>query len=247
MVMQVFGRRLQILVACAVLGASGIAHAIDPPYEIVDPGMSDVSGAAYQMRVFPVDLSPHGLLRTYKVPGRNDLLMRTNGALFAVFDESQYKRDRSIKKATVWRHGIPANTVFYIGKPDFKSIRSTGIRAVNLRVDDQSLSAPLRESTALESVGGVERVAAEHLGERYEQGAKLRKNLRWDMRAPESHPEVSEDKSYPPVRHVDPSEFPRPLPTHPDPESALGNPVRPERPQLGDRINNLMRRASKDS
>jgi hypothetical protein len=247
MLMHVLGLRLQILAACAALCLSGAAHAVDPPFEIVDPGMADVSGAAYQMRVFPVDLSPHGLLRTYKVPGRNDLLMRTNGALFAVFDESQYKRDRSIKKATVWRHGIPANTVFYIGKPDFKSIRSAGIRAVNLRVDDQTLNSPLRESSALDSVGGVERVAAEHLGERYEQGSKLRKNLRLDLRAPESRPEVSEDKSYPPVRHVDPSEFPRPLPTHQDPASALGNPTRPERPHLGDRISSLMRRASKDS
>jgi outer membrane scaffolding protein for murein synthesis (MipA/OmpV family) len=62
----------------------------------------------------------------YAVPGRDDLLMRTNGALYAVFDQSTYTRDP--QKRGAMRAVIPAATVFYIGRPDFRTIRSTGMR-----------------------------------------------------------------------------------------------------------------------
>jgi hypothetical protein len=114
---------------------------------------------------------------------------------------------------------------------------------VNLRKDD--LKAPLRPSSALEETGGVGKVHSEHLGARYEVGPKMRRENRVDLRAPEHSVYANEDISYPPVRKADPTEKTRVIPAPPEPTPDPN--ARSEGAQLGDRMGELMRRASKDS
>jgi hypothetical protein len=116
--------------------------------------MGDRHSLSHSLRVMPVDLSPHGFERVYAVPGRDDLLMRTNGALYAVFDQSTYTRDP--QKRGAMRAVIPAATVFYIGRPDFRTIRSTGMRDLDFVPGDASRAA--RPSSALGSMHGVTRL-----------------------------------------------------------------------------------------
>ena len=128
-------------------------NAVDQAPRVVDQ-VGDRNSLSHSLRVMPVDLSPHGFERVYAVPGRDDLLMRTNGALYAVFDQSTYARDPQ-KRGTM-RAVIPAATVFYIGRPDFRTIRSTGMRDLDFMPGDASRAA--RPSSALGSMHGVTRL-----------------------------------------------------------------------------------------
>lgn len=235
MVLPMSAKTLQILAACAALGASAAAWAADPPPDVVDTGVGDRHATSAQLRIMPVDLSPHGFERTYRVPGRNDLLMRTNGALYAVFDNMEYERDKRFKYQKVFKAVIPAATIFYIGRPDFKVIPSTGIRAVNLRRDDNPPEpAP---SSALESFHGVGHVREFEIGPSLEVGPKQRVDDRVRGEHPKEVRQVNEDISYPVSRpRIKPSSNQAATPTS-----------RAERPNLSGRIDDLMRRASKDS
>lgn len=151
-----------LAVACLATALSAAVHAqtpvrdpnaMDASPRVVDQ-MGDRHSLSHSLRVMPVDLSPHGFERVYAVPGRDDLLMRTNGALYAVFDQSTYTRDPQ-KRGTM-RAVIPAATVFYIGRPDFRTIRSTGMRDLDFMPGDASRAA--RPSSALGSMHGVKRL-----------------------------------------------------------------------------------------
>lgn len=80
--------------------------------DIVDAGREDVGPLATSLRADPVDQRlPTGFDRVYRVPGSESLLMRGNGALFAVFEESVYRRSGAV---------LPPGTVFHIGMPDLR-------------------------------------------------------------------------------------------------------------------------------
>jgi hypothetical protein len=97
------------VVTTAVLAAASLApaaHAQDRREpspnavpELVDQRVADRNSLGHSLRVMQVDLSPHGFERVYKVPGRDDLLMRTNGALYAVYSQSAYAADTQRKGA----------------------------------------------------------------------------------------------------------------------------------------------------
>ncbi len=84
-----------------------------PELEVVDQGVEDRGGIEKSFRVLPLDLrAPTGFQQVYRVPGRDDLMMRGNGALFAVFPRSAYMRTAfgTIPLA-------PADVHFSIGMP----------------------------------------------------------------------------------------------------------------------------------
>jgi len=84
-----------------------------PELEVVDQGIEDRGGIEKSFRVLPLDLrAPTGFQQVYRVPGRDDLMMRGNGALFAVFPRSAYMRTAfgTIPLA-------PADVHFSIGMP----------------------------------------------------------------------------------------------------------------------------------
>jgi hypothetical protein len=66
------------------------------PLVLVDQGREDVGALGTSLRMEGVDMRlPAGFQRVYRVPGRDDLLMRGNGALFAIFPESVYRATRN--------------------------------------------------------------------------------------------------------------------------------------------------------
>lgn len=122
--------------------------------ELVDQRVADRNSLGHSLRVMQVDLSPHGFERVYKVPGRDDLLMRTNGALYAVYSQSAYAADTQRKGAI--KAIVPAATIFYIGRPDFSVIRSTGVRDISFTTRDPG--AMQMSGKRLESMPGVARL-----------------------------------------------------------------------------------------
>jgi hypothetical protein len=256
-------RPLRIAIAAA-LAAAAAAHAQDPRPDVtvpanmqpkrvegtaatsaesareqrtvVDPTVADRHSLSESLRVMPVDLSPHGFDRVYAVPGRDDLLMRTNGALYAVFSQSIYGRDP--KKGTT-RVLIPASTIFYIGKPDFSSIRSVGVRDVDLSPTAAAApdAAPVkhdipgvrrvdRSPIDLRVDGDDHRVAGASDG-RFRAPPREADEPRTEVAGPPKPPAAGETVA--PPRAAVP----------PDPDA------RESRPGFRDRIDELMRRAKK--
>ncbi len=85
------------------------AGVLRPQLEIVDAGREDIGPLATSLKSQPVDARlPTGFHRVYRVPGSDSLLMRGNGALFAVFSESVYDGGRAV---------LPPGTVYHIGMP----------------------------------------------------------------------------------------------------------------------------------
>jgi hypothetical protein len=204
----------------------------------VDPGAADRNALQHSLRIMPVDLSPHGFERVYQVPGRDDLLMRSNGALYAVFDQSTYTRDP--KKKTL-KAGIPADTVFYIGRPDFSKIRGTGVRDMDFAHGSHDSASALPSN--LSSIGGVQRVQPIVIDGRADGDRPARvegraENTPWCLRRfPDqdfSWPARTPERDGPPASaatarvDVAPSELPRQA-----------------RPGFNERIDALMQRAKK--
>lgn len=72
---------------------SATAGSLHPRLEMLEAGVEDRGGIEASFRVLPVDMRlPSGFQGVYRVPGREDLMMRGNGALFAIFPRSQYRR-----------------------------------------------------------------------------------------------------------------------------------------------------------
>lgn len=260
------------VLAAVVLAAASLApaaHAQDRREpspnavpELVDQRVADRNSLGQSLRVMQVDLSPHGFERVYKVPGRDDLLMRTNGALYAVYSQSAYAADTQRKGAI--KAIIPAATIFYIGRPDFSVIRSTGVRDISFTTRDPG-AAPLA-GKRLESMPGVARLDCMPIDGRAGVDARV-----------DTHVDASTDESRDPrdartpratsgLRTTDPraNDDHTSHPTHPpqevapdagtqpaDPRAAPGAPdaqpsaPRESRPGFNERIDELMRRAKK--
>jgi hypothetical protein len=111
------------------LAHAALAQATDPGDLVpVEQGVSDMNALGTSLRLQPVELGEgNSFQRLYGVAGRPDLLVRSQGGLYAVFEQSDYmtvtKGNRS-RTYTVW----PAGTIFHIGRPDFTDLRSVGIR-----------------------------------------------------------------------------------------------------------------------
>jgi hypothetical protein len=115
------------------------AGPLNPKLETVDAGVADRNGLDTSTRMLPIDLRlPTGFSSVYRVPGRDDMLMRGNGALYAVFAQSTYRRSaRGAIPIT------PAGVVYSIGLPggaDFpggtlRAVRDGGQPSADARVD----------------------------------------------------------------------------------------------------------------
>jgi len=141
------------------------AGPLNPKLETVDAGVADRNGLDTSMRMLPIDLRlPTGFSNVYRVPGRDDLLMRGNGALYAVFAQSTYRRSaRGAIPIT------PAGVVYSIGMPGGADFPGGALRTgrdggqpssdarVDLRVKPTSAGAT-RGAFSLES--GVSEVSA---------------------------------------------------------------------------------------
>ena len=94
----------------------------------IEQGVSDINSIGTSLRLMPVDLGiGNSFGSLYGVAGRPDLLVRSQGGVYAVFEQSDYVRvqRKDVSRVyAVW----PAGTVFHIGQPDFSGMRTAGIR-----------------------------------------------------------------------------------------------------------------------
>lgn len=68
----------------------------------------------------PYELAePQEFDRVFKAPGSARKFYRASGALFAVFDEAVYRKGKKSKRIV----DVPPGTVYYIGEPDWSSLR----------------------------------------------------------------------------------------------------------------------------
>jgi hypothetical protein len=103
----------------SVTEGTAAAGVLQPRLEIVDQGTEDRDVLSATLRTDPTDLRlPTEFERVYRVPGSSTLLMRGNGALFAVFEQSVYRQtSRGIQVVA------PPGTVFHIGMPSAPTMR----------------------------------------------------------------------------------------------------------------------------
>jgi hypothetical protein len=111
------------MVALAISGTSAAQQAYDQPnipgmppmLQRVDPTIADVSPLGESLREVNMLLdlrSPAGFQNVYRMPGHDDLLMRANGGVYAIFPQSVYYESKRGPAAAV-----PPGTVYSIGMP----------------------------------------------------------------------------------------------------------------------------------
>jgi hypothetical protein len=90
----------------------------------VEQGTADTSVMGTTLRIMPVELNEStNFRRLYGVAGRPDLLVRSHGGMYGVFDQGQYVTWKNSTYA-VW----PSGTQFFIGRPDFSRLRTSPMR-----------------------------------------------------------------------------------------------------------------------
>ena len=113
--------------AISILAFAFIAMAQDTaPGTLVpiDQGVTDRSATATSLSIQPVELSQStNFQKLFGIAGRPDLFVRSQGGLFAVFDQGSY---RSVQGRTFIQW--PAGTMYYIGQPNFSGLKSNGVR-----------------------------------------------------------------------------------------------------------------------
>jgi hypothetical protein len=131
-----------------VLASSALAQQTKPGDLVpVEAGTVDVSATQTTLRVMPVELNEStNFLRLYGVAGRPDLLVRSQGGMYAVFDQGQYVSWKGVG-LPVW----PSGTQFFIGRPDFTNVRAPGIR---MDTESTMLPAPGIRAKEAASPGG---------------------------------------------------------------------------------------------
>jgi len=99
------------LISPLAIAALALGAALAQDFEPVDPFTEDLGPLNLSLRELQRDLrAPQGFERVYEVPGHEDLLMRVDGGLYAVFPQSVYVGSRFGPLPV-----IPNNTVFQIG------------------------------------------------------------------------------------------------------------------------------------
>jgi hypothetical protein len=140
------GRLAIMLTVLAAAPAAAGQTSVD--LEPIDQTIADVSVLSMSLREIEPGLrQPNDFSRIFRIPGKQDLFMRQQGGLYAVFPESVYGVDKKGKLQVV----VPYDTTFYIGRPPMLDAEppaddasADGLRPgrIDLRID------PHRESTA---------------------------------------------------------------------------------------------------
>jgi len=90
--------------------------------------VADRGGLCTSPRQMPMELAePQGFDRLYEVPGKSGMFYRANGGLFLVFERGTYAQVQD-KQKRIWTiPTVPPGGQYYIGKPDWSSIRRIGV------------------------------------------------------------------------------------------------------------------------
>jgi hypothetical protein len=109
-----------LVLALACVSDDNKAGALVP----LEQGVTDRSATATSLRIQPVELSETtNFQKLFGVAGRPDLFVRSQGGLYAVFDQGSY---RNVKGRTFIQW--PSGTMYYIGQPNFSGLKSNGVR-----------------------------------------------------------------------------------------------------------------------
>jgi hypothetical protein len=104
---------ITMMLCSGLLATTATAQVPPPPPRPIDQGVGDAGPLSTSLReTHPGLRQPTGFDNVYHVPGRDDLFMRMDGGMVAVFPRSTYVRKSGRNSATV-----PPGTVFYIGIP----------------------------------------------------------------------------------------------------------------------------------
>lgn len=107
-----------LIVVLAPLFLAPAATGTPQDFERVEAGIADIDPLTAGLRELRLDLrTPTGFEDVYRVPGRDDLFMRVDGGLYAIFPRSRYDQGRFGPVPQV-----PDNTIFHIGRPDAHSL-----------------------------------------------------------------------------------------------------------------------------
>jgi hypothetical protein len=115
----------------------------------VDPNREDIGPLSESLRRmdFQADFrTPMGFQNVYRVPGRDDLLMRASGAVYAVFPQSVYVATGDGLAATV-----PPGTVFSIGQPGPWLMPLEGSQPAGFLPQDGRPAAPAKEAVGADA------------------------------------------------------------------------------------------------
>lgn len=95
-----------------------------------DAMMIDRSAISDSLRVSATDLrNPSGFTNIYEVDQRPDVLVRANGAVYAVFPLGDYALVKKDKRPYV-QVLVPPGTMYYIGEPNWRRVWLPGIRGM---------------------------------------------------------------------------------------------------------------------
>jgi hypothetical protein len=114
--MRMSTRATSVIAIAAALAVVSLALGQVPrlPPTPLDQSRADVGPLSSSLREMQPELRlPTGFQNVYRVPGHDDLLMRMDGGLIAVFPRSTYVRTGKHGSRAV----IPPGTVFHIGPP----------------------------------------------------------------------------------------------------------------------------------
>lgn len=128
-------RRLALIATILIVGPAPAQDSRPGDLVPIEVGVSDMNTLGTSLKQMPVELNETtNFQRLFGVAGRPDLLVRSQGGMYGVFDQGQYVRWKSNVFA-VW----PAGTQYFIGRPDFSRMRAAPMR---IAVDTAAQQAP---------------------------------------------------------------------------------------------------------
>lgn len=118
----------------------------------IEAQVADRNVLSPAMRVMPYEMrNPSGFTTLYAVDDRPDVLVRGNGAVYAVFPQGDYAIS-TVKKKRVVQTLVPPGTMYYIGEPDWRGVWLPGVRPDLHRETPEEVAARTPPATALQRV-----------------------------------------------------------------------------------------------
>lgn len=119
--------------------------------------VADRGAMSQSLLMQPADLRlPSNFTTLYEVEQRPDLLVRGNGAAYAVFPQGDYALAYTRKKQPYVQTLIPAGTIFYIGEPDWRKIIVPGIRRDNPNLKELTPEEWAAKEAPVSAIGRIE-------------------------------------------------------------------------------------------
>lgn len=122
------------------------------PLRPIEAQVADRNALSESLRVMPYEMrNPSGFTTLYAVDDRPEVMVRGNGAVYAVFPQGDYAYS-VVRKRRVIQTLVPAGTVYYIGEPDWRKVWLPGRRPTFVEKTPEEIAAHTPASTAIHRV-----------------------------------------------------------------------------------------------